>query len=129
MSEENVAKILEIRNECACLQARQYAQTLTKEYDRILAPSALKLTQFSTIAALLAGPLSITKLAEALELDRTTISRNLTPLERKAFIKIDGSEDARERLVALTPLGRQATSTAYKLWQQAQAIYAVPQIV
>lgn len=120
------SKILAMRNDCACLQARHRAQFLTKAYDKMLEPSGLKLTQFSTIAALLAGPLSITKLAHALELDRTTLSRNLITLEKKGCVTLSESADARERQVTLTSAGTKAAHTAYELWQQAQALYATP---
>jgi DNA-binding MarR family transcriptional regulator len=122
----DASKILAMRNDCACLQARRQARSLTKAYDTMLAPAGLKLTQFSTIAVLLAGPLSITKLADALELDRTTLSRNLVPLEKKGYLNLTESEDARERQVTLTLAGTKAAHAAYELWQQAQALYATP---
>lgn len=121
--EATMRKIFEIRNDCFCLQARRRARFLTKAYDEVLAPSGLKLTQFSTIASLLSGSLNITKLAEILELDRTTLSRNLTPLEVKGFVTVHNSGDARERQIDITPTGVKAAHAAYKLWQEAQILY------
>ena len=123
-SDTTMHKISEIRDDCFCLQARRRARFLTKAYDEILAPSGLKLTQFSTVAVLLPGSLNITKLAEALELDRTTLSRNLIHLEKKGFITVYDSEDARERQIAIAPAGVKAVHSAYKLWQKAQALYS-----
>ena len=117
-------KIIEIRENCACLQARRRARLLTKAYDEILAPSGLKMTQFSTLAMLIAGPLGITKLSETLGLDRTTLSRNIAGLERKGYVVLGASTDARERQVTITPSGGKAVHWAYGLWQEAQLIYA-----
>ena len=68
---------------CNCLAVRQAARRVTQFYDRFLAPSALRTTQFSILSWLSrAGPMSIHALAQAMVMDRTTLGRNILPLER-----------------------------------------------
>ncbi len=117
--------ILDMHSACACLQSRRKARSLTQEYDRILAPSGLKLTQFSLVSILLAGPLTIGELAEAVEIDRTTLTRGLMPLERDGYITLeDGPQDARQRIATLTTKGVHLTRQALELWKKAQGLYA-----
>ena len=110
---------------CACESLRRTARAVTRDYERALAPSGLKATQFPILAALaMAGPLPITTLAEALTIDRTTLTRNLKGLADDGDVSIgpgsDAAADRRLRLVALTPRGRERLRRALPLWRQAQ---------
>jgi DNA-binding MarR family transcriptional regulator len=69
----------------------------------------------------LSEPVPITRLADALDLDRTTLARDLKPLTERGLLEITTGEDKRTRMVRLTAQGREATTRAYPLWQQAQA--------
>ncbi len=81
--------------ECNCFAMRAAARHLSQSYDRFLAPSGLRTTQFSILARLKRrGPLTINALAEDMVMDRTTLGRNILPLERDGLISI---EDARRR--------------------------------
>jgi len=114
-----------LRNSCACLQTRAKARFLTQEYDRILAPSGLRITQFSFMSILLTGSTTIGALAEIVGIDRTTLTRGLALLERGNYVVLEGGDhDARTRIAALTPRGTRATRQALVLWRQAQAQYA-----
>ena len=53
-------------------------------------------------------------------MDRTTLTRNLKPLERDGLIQIEPGQDQRERMVKLTEAGRDRLAQAFPLWQQAQ---------
>ena len=53
-------------------------------------------------------------------MDRTTLSRNLKPLEKNRLVRVEPGEDRRERIVALTDTGEQVLATAYPLWEHAQ---------
>jgi DNA-binding MarR family transcriptional regulator len=67
---------------CTCLALRQAARHVSQHYDRLLAPSGLRTTQFSVLAKLRQhGALTINALAGALVMDRTTLGRNILPLE------------------------------------------------
>lgn len=122
--EQTIQDISTIRSSCACLQARGKARFLTEEYDRIMAPSGLRITQFNLVAPLLVGPCSMSDLAKAAAIDRTTLTRNLRPLERKGFVTLHDGKDARTHIAALTAKGGRAATQAFSLWKVAQAQYA-----
>ena len=106
---------------CICISTRHVAQTLTEFYDRILAPSGLKVTQFSLLRELeLQSPLSISELAHRLDLDRTTMGRNLRVLAQDDFVSFSPGLDRREHVVQMTSKGKQALTTAFPLWEKAQ---------
>jgi len=106
---------------CICINFRQAARDVTQFYDRTLAPSGLKVTQFSLLNAVVrCGSTSISKLAEEKNLDRTTLGRNLAILERDGLIEFVPSEDQRERNVTLTARGKQALDSAIPFWERAQ---------
>jgi DNA-binding MarR family transcriptional regulator len=114
----------EIRNSCACLQARRRARMLTRAYDEILAPSGIKITQLGLLSCLLEEPVLIGALADELDLDRTTLTRNLVPLEKQGLIAIVVGKDARSRSVSITTNGKLALKRALPLWQKAQDQYS-----
>jgi len=89
-----------------------------------MAPSGLRITQFSAVSVLLAGDLTINELSTAIDIDRTTLTRNLVSLERDGFVTIASGDDARKRVVSLTGRGTMAAQKAYELWKKAQAMYA-----
>src|SRR5579883_1947138 len=72
---------------CNCLALRQAARHVSQFYDQLLAPSGLRTTQFSILGKLRhLGPLTINALAKELVMDRTTLGRNILPLEREGLI-------------------------------------------
>src|SRR5262249_23901607 len=93
VKEEDSAMSLETSSttpECICLAVRQAARHVTQFYDQCLAPSGLRTTQFSLLATLLRrGPLTINALATETVMDRTTLGRNILPLERDGLIRIE----------------------------------------
>jgi DNA-binding MarR family transcriptional regulator len=107
---------------CHCINLRRAAQAVTQLYDEALAPSGLKVTQFSLLRAVKRhGPVSISALAEEVQLDRTTLGRNLHILEREGLVSLSPGEDQRERTVLLTAKGNAAIAAASPLWEAAQA--------
>src|ERR1700675_4958271 len=76
--------------DCNCFAVRSAARHVTQLYDRFLAPIGLRVTQFSILARLKRmGPLTINTLAEDMVMDRTTLGRNILPLERDGLIEIE----------------------------------------
>src|SRR5260370_21132852 len=72
-----------------CLALREATRHVTQFYDRLLASSGLRTTQFSILIRLrLEGPMTINALAKSLVMDRTTLGRNILPLERDGLIEI-----------------------------------------
>jgi DNA-binding MarR family transcriptional regulator len=87
-----------------------------------LRPSGLQATQFTLLVTIaLAGTAPITQLAKVLVMDRTTLTRNLKPLEKQGLVQVAPGEDQRMRLVTLTEPGQQALTKALPLWEKAQA--------
>ena len=107
---------------CTCANLRKAARVVTQAYDAALQPAGLKATQFTVLAALVnRGDLPMIRLADALVMDRTTLTRNLKPLVRKGLIRIEQEEDRRVRNVSLTATGRRVFGKACPRWEQAQA--------
>lgn len=108
---------------CTCGVLRRAARAATAVYDSALKPTGLRVTQFAILRILdRAGPLPVTRLAAEAALERTTMARNLDPLERRGLVRIaPGEEDARSRLAALTEAGREALAEATPHWLRAQA--------
>jgi DNA-binding MarR family transcriptional regulator len=111
---------------CTCTTLRYAAQTLTEGYDRALAPSGLKVTQYMLLESILLDETekSITDLAQQLGSDRSTIGRNLRILARDGLVSTSVGSDRREHVVQVTAKGREAVSRAYPLWQKAQRAVA-----
>ena len=116
------AKLAEMQGKCVCYNIRKAARLVTQLYDTTLEPSGLLGTQFVLLAAIgRMGAATITRLGQAMGMDRTTVTRNLRPLERQGFIEMDAGLDRRTHIVRLTEQGRQAMKAALPFWQQAQA--------
>lgn len=119
-----VAPVL-LETPCTCAALRRTARRLTRAYDRALRPAGLRLTQYSVLANLVraAGEgrdLTVTDLARRLALDRTTLTRNLRPLEAAGWISIGAGPDRRSRAVEITVEGRRVFEAARPLWQAAE---------
>jgi DNA-binding MarR family transcriptional regulator len=108
---------------CNCLALRQASRHVTQFYDQLLASSGLRTTQFSILIRLrLAGPMTINALAKALVMDRTTLGRNILPLEREGLIDVvSGRADRRSKVLRLTKAGAARLRAARAGWTQAQA--------
>jgi DNA-binding MarR family transcriptional regulator len=108
---------------CNCLALRQAARHVTQFYDQFLAPAGLRATQYSILARLQRnGAMTINALAAALVMDRTTLGRNILPLQRDGLIAIGpGKSDRRSKEVSLTPSGLSRFRAGRKGWEEAQA--------
>src|SRR6267154_863542 len=108
--------------DCNCLAVRQAARHITQFYDHFLAPSGLRTTQFSILAKLRRlDPMTINALAAEMVMDRTTLGRNILPLERDGLIAIEqGSRDRRSKELRVTAAGEARFRAGTKGWAQAQ---------
>lgn len=107
---------------CTCFNLRKATRSVTQMFGAYMQPTGLGPTQFSLLAVLAQkGALSINQLADVLVTDRTTLTRNLKPVERQGLIEIRPGEDRRTRIVALTPAGRRTFDEALPLWREAQS--------
>ena len=107
---------------CVGFNVRRATRLVTQYYDKILAPSGLRSTQYSLLNVLsLTDELGMQDLALVLAMDRTTLTRNLRPLVKQGLVKVSTGRDRRARLVMLTSKGKDAMKKALPFWEQAQA--------
>ncbi len=106
---------------CACFNLRKATRMVTQLYDEALKPAGIRVTQFTVLSATRsAGPISVNRLADRIVMDRTTLTRNLKPLERDGLITMRPGDDLRVREVSLTAKGRKTLHRAYPLWKRVQ---------
>lgn len=107
--------------DCLCTLARRSARSLTEIYDRALEPSGLKITQFSLLRAIdrLEKP-SLTDIAQATGLERSTLGRNLRVLEKDGLVSLSQGNDERTRVPTLTAKAKQALRIAKPQWERVQ---------
>jgi len=103
------------------MNLRKATRLVTQAYDVAMQSTGIKSTQFTLIATVNAlGSPAITKLAEVMVIDRTTLSRNLKPLINKGLVIVGSEQDQRVRKISLTPEGKTLVSEAMPQWQQIQ---------
>ncbi len=106
---------------CYCDLLRTAARKTTAIYDHHLAAVDLTLAQYRLLKKIArAGKLSITELAAACDLDRSTIGRNVQVLVRHELVEETGCGDGRRCMLGLTETGQQRFAAAIPLWQAAQ---------
>lgn len=117
---------LEMAQNCLWLRVRQASRTLTAVYDAWLEPAgvlASQLTILSAISVFGTHEVGFSQLAEVLKMDKTTLSRNIKPLESAGLVRVARSPtDARARILLLTAAGQEAVAKGYPLWQEAQRV-------
>ena len=116
------ADVRAVATECTCFNLRRITRRVTQRFDDILSPSGLRCTQFSLLGMLHAPvSLTVTALADRMDTDRTTLTRNLDVLKAQGLVTVVDGPDARSRTVALTAKGRDAFARALPLWRRGQA--------
>ena len=106
---------------CFCSLLRRVSRNATSIYDRHLEPTGLTVTQYALLVNIARNTAATpTELAEILGMDRTTVKRDLAPLERMGLIDTVSHSDKRFRPVALTPAGKTLLPIAYERWAAAQ---------
>lgn len=117
----NKEKIISMGKSCVCYNLRKASRTITRLYDEFLKPSGIHATQLTILLGTkILQPVTLKRLAKANLMDRTTLSRNLKPLEKSGLVKVEYGQDRRERIVALTDSGEEVLIKAYPLWEEAQ---------
>ena len=114
---------LHVRDHCLCLAAQRAARALARRFDEALRPVGLTSGQFSLLMSLnRPKPPSIGSVAGLLAMDRTTLTANLKPLERRGLLAtaVDPA-DRRSRLLTLTDAGRAVLASAVPIWERTHA--------
>jgi DNA-binding MarR family transcriptional regulator len=111
---------------CLCTKLRRAARSVTRVYDDALRELGLNVAQYSLLSHLqrLEQP-SISNLAEAMGLDRSTLGRNLKVLESDGLVQMGEGSDLRSRQVQLTAAGVSRLERGALAWQEAQAQLAL----
>jgi DNA-binding MarR family transcriptional regulator len=114
---------LEVRDTCLCLHLQRAARAVARRFDATLRPLNLTNGQFSLLMSLnRAKPASIGSVSALLAMDRTTLTANLKPLERRGLVKVSiDDDDKRARRLKLTPAGRGLLVAAVPIWKQTHA--------
>src|SRR5262249_11118875 len=111
----------EVVENCVCHRTRMAARAVTRLYDDTLRSVGLRTTQLAVLVAVgNDNVVSITALAKFMGMDRSTLTRNLTPLERDGFIRVGNEGWRRSRTVEITKKGRSRLREALPLWEKAQ---------
>lgn len=107
---------------CAAYQFKRTSRAVAKLYDAALAPSGIRSTQFAILTAIAKlQPVSMTRIAEILVIDTTTMTRSLKLLQKEGLIEIAPRGVKRQRLLTLTSKAEKALAVAVPLWREMQA--------
>ncbi len=116
-----VGSVDEIVDDCLAARIRLIGRALTGLYDGALSGHGLTIAQLNLLAALGAvGPCPPSRLGEVLQLERSTVSRNLTLLVGHGWIEATSADAKGMRTVALTAAGRAKVESVMPAWRQAQ---------
>lgn len=108
-------------SQCLVLNTRMAARAVTRRADRKLRPFGVTAAQFNILGSLASQPgRSITDLAEAIAMDRTTLSRNLALLQRNGMVTGAPSSRGNSRVTALTEHGREVVAAILPEWRRSQ---------
>jgi DNA-binding MarR family transcriptional regulator len=108
---------------CTCFKLRKLTRAMSRLYDQHMAAVGLKTTQYSVLVNAARAPLPVAELADTLGLDRTTLTRNLKPLQDAGWIELKSAADGRQRIVTITTSGRNMLKRAYVAWRGAQTAF------
>ena len=120
-TKSSAAERLSATRACKCWALRRASRAVTQHYEASFRGSGLRATQFTLLAVLAQiGPLPLGELAAQLGLERTSLTRNLRPLEKKGYVSELADEDQRVRRIAITKKGEAAAMAALDAWKNAQ---------
>ena len=115
------ASIERIARECVGLRIRRLNRVVTRMYDDALRPLALKASQMNILVATWKlGVASPKQLCRILELDPSTLSRNVDRMRAKGWLEVAASDDAREQPLRLTASGSRLVLMGVPRWREAQ---------
>ena len=106
---------------CTNLKLRQLGRRVSQHYDRIVGTAGLKTSQYSLLSHIVTlGPIRPGDLAGHMEMDASTLTRNLQPLVAQGWVEVGPGDDGRSRLVTATDAGRGKRVQAQREWKRAQ---------
>jgi len=106
---------------CTNLKLRQLTRRVSQHYDRIVGAAGLKTTQYSLLSYVSRlGPMRPGDIAAAMEMDASTLTRNLQPLVANGWVEVGPGPDGRSRRVTATAAGRAKQAEGQREWKRAQ---------
>jgi DNA-binding MarR family transcriptional regulator len=106
---------------CTNLKLRQLSRRVSQHYDRIVGVKGLKTSQYSLLSHVVKlGPLRPGELADHMEMDASTLTRNLQPLVAQGWVEVGPGDDGRSRFVTATKVGRDKRAEVQREWKRAQ---------
>lgn len=106
---------------CTNLKLRQLDRMVSRLYDQYVSAAGLKNTQYALLSHVVRfGPIRPCDLARRMQMDASTLTRNLQPLVARGWLKIGAGDDARSRLVEATEAGREKRIEGQCAWKEAQ---------
>jgi DNA-binding MarR family transcriptional regulator len=110
-----------ISRTCIAVRLRLLNRVVTNLYDDALRPLGLKVSQLNILIVTaklgLARPAQV---CEILQLDTSTLSRNVRLLQAHGWLEVVPEEDARAQPFRLTPQGKRLIEEAVPAWEKAQ---------
>ncbi|MDN8617442.1 MarR family winged helix-turn-helix transcriptional regulator [Variovorax ginsengisoli] len=107
---------------CTNLDLRQFTRMVTRHYDHHVAATGLKNTQYALLSHVVRlGPIQPGDLARRMQMDASTLTRNLQPLAVQGLLEVGSGKDARSRLVEATEAGLTKRAEGQHAWKLAQA--------
>ena len=104
-----------------CFNLRKASRAVTQYYDHFLEPAGIRATQFTLLVSMASvSAHTLTEMANSLVMDRTTLTRNLKPLEKLNLIVTVEARDKRSKAYALTDKGKEVLAKGVPMWQTAQ---------
>lgn len=108
-------------NECLSFALKRCSRAITQIYDHNLSRTGIRSTQFNLLMAIATSDTrTLTQLAKILVMDRTTLTRNIKPLEKLALIQSVPSKDKRSKSYSLTEKGQMLLNEALPIWNRVQ---------
>ena len=109
---------------CKCISLRKASNNLTKIYDSALIKAGLKITQFSTLKNIQKlGKTNIRDLSYLLELDRSTVLRNIEKLIKMNLVSYKDGHNSKNKIIQLTTVGKSKLREAIIIWEETQHKY------
>ena len=111
----------DVNQQCSCFNLRKAARAVTQRFDHVLEPMGIRATQFTLLVTMASvSARTLTEMASVLVMDRTTLTRNLKPLEKMELIETVTPRDKRSKAYALTQKGREVLARSVPVWEKAQ---------
>ena len=109
---------------CSSFKLRQLSRRVSQHFDRVVGAAGLKTTQYSLLSHVAQlEPVRPSDLAAGMEMDASTLTRNLQPLVAQGWLEVGPGDDGRSRFVTLTGAGREKRAEAQREWKRAQLAF------